>query len=149
MIKRMLILAIVWCTIPLSLKGQPYTHAAGVRAGYSSGITYKGFLRYSMSAFQVEACYNRRGLNLSFQYLVHWEPFRSRRWLVYSGGGAFSGQWDEKLSAGLSVSGGIEYMMRDIPVNFGFDWKPMVNLFGNPGVDLLDFGISIRYRFSL
>jgi len=149
MIKRSLILCLVGIIIPLSLTGQPYEHAGGVRAGYSSGISYKGFMRYSMSAFQLDAFYNAHGFNLCIQYLYHLEPFRSSRWLIYTGGGPFSGQWDDEFAAGLSVTGGIEYVTRDLPLNFGFDWKPMLNIYRKSGIDLLDFGISIRYRFSM
>lgn len=149
MIKRMLITGIVCIIVPVALMGQPYEHAAGVRAGYSSGISFKSFLRYSMSAFQLDAFYNLHGLNLSVQYLCHLEPFRSSRWLICAGGGPFSGQWDQEIAAGLSVTGGIEYVMRDLPLNFGVDWRPMFNIYRNTGIDLLDFGISIRYRFSL
>ena len=149
MIKRLLIILILGIILPPSLTGQPYEHAAGVRAGYSSGLTYKGFLRYRMSAFQLDAYYNRHGFNLSLQYLYHMEPFRNNRWLVFAGGGPFSGQWDDAFSAGLLLTGGIEYVMRDLPLNFGFNWRPLLNIYRESAYDLLDFGLSVRYRFSL
>lgn len=149
MIQRFFIICAVLYITSLSLNGQPYDHAAGVRAGYSSGITYKGFLRYSMSAFQLDGLYHARGLTLGVQYLYHLEPFRSNRWLICAGGGPFSGRWEDAIAAGVSVTAGIEYTMRDLPLNFGIDWKPMLNLYKNPGTALLDFGASIRYRFSL
>lgn len=138
-------------TISLSEKliGQPYEHSGGVRAGYSSGLTYKGFLRYQMAAFELDALYNRHGLNLSVLYEHHMEPFRSSRWLIYLGGGAFSGKWEEEFSVGLAAVGGIEYMVRDLPLNFSLDWKPMINILRVYELDFLDFGVSIRYRFNL
>jgi len=147
--KRFLITVLAVITVPLCLRGQPYEHAAGIRAGYTSGITYKGFLRYSMSAFQLDAGYNRRGLHLSAQYQFHWEPFRNKRWMVCSGGGIFSGEWDDELSAGLMATVGMEFVMRDLPLNFGLDWRPQLNLYRNRGIDLLDLGLSIRYRFGM
>jgi hypothetical protein len=65
------------------------------------------------------------------------------------GGGAFGGNWGGEFSLGLAAIGGIEYMVRDLPLNFSLDWKPMLNLYRLLEYDLLDFGISIRYRFTL
>ena len=135
--------------LPLQLQAQPYNHAGGIRAGYTSGITYKGFFLYSMNAVQIDAGYNNHGLNLSALYVLHREPFRNSRWLLYGGGGAFGGEWDQEVSAGLVAMGGIEYTVRELPLNFGFDWKPMVNLYRLFETDFLDFAVTIRYRFSL
>jgi hypothetical protein len=128
---------------------QPYDHAAGVRAGYSSGLTYKAFFLHRMSAVELDVFYNPNGLNISGLFLIHAEPFRDRHWLAYAGGGPMGGNWDDRFSAGVVAIGGIEYFLRDLPLNFGFDWKPMLNLFRFTHYDLLDFGFTIRYRFSL
>ena len=42
-------LFILIIALSASLAGQPYEHSLGVRAGYSSGITYKGFFRNQMA----------------------------------------------------------------------------------------------------
>jgi hypothetical protein len=144
-----IVLILMLITLPMGLFAQPYEHAAGVRAGYSSGITYKGFLRYQMSAIEADILYNQHGFNLTGMYLYHMEPFRSERWLLYAGGGAFGGNWDEAFSIGLTAAVGMEYVVRDLPLNFSLDWKPMANLYREMEVDFLDFGFSIRYRFRL
>ena len=128
---------------------QPYEHAAGIRAGYSSGINYKGFFLYSMNAVGIDVLYNPHGLHVAAQFLVHFEPFQNRRWLLYAGGGPFSGKWDEEFSLGLVTTGGIEYTLRKQPLNFGFDWRPMLSLYRIQDYDLFDFGLTIRYRFGL
>ena len=135
--------------IPMFLLAQPYNHAGGVRAGYSSGLTYKGFFLHSMGAVELDALYNQHGLNISALYLMHWKPSRKSRWLLYTGGGIFGGEWDQNLSLGLLAIGGIEYVFRDLPLNFGVDWKPMLSIYRDLNYDLLDFGITIRYRFKL
>jgi hypothetical protein len=142
-------LIIIGILLPSILNAQPYKHAAGVRAGYSSGITYKGFFLHSMNAVELDFYYNNHGLNLSALYVLHVEPFRSERWLLHFGGGVFGGNWDGDPSVGLVAAGGIEYNIRDIPLNFGLDWRPMLNVYKEFAYDFLDFGISIRYRFSL
>jgi len=140
-------------TLALALAGkelwaQPYMHSVGVRAGYSSGVTYKGFRLHRMGAYEGSILYNKHGFNLSALYEHHLEPFRNERFLVYAGGGAFGGDWDEEFSLGLIGVVGIEYNIRDIPLNLGVDWRPMFNIILSPDIDFLDFGLSIRYRFG-
>ena len=133
----------------MELDAQPYRHAAGIRAGYSSGISYKGFMLHRMSAFQIDFLYNRHGLNLSALYAYHLEPFqKSSRTFIYLGGGPFGGEWEDEFSIGLAALAGLEYTLRDLPLNFSIDWKPMLNVYAVFEPDLLDFGISIRYRFG-
>ena len=132
-----------------TVTAQPYEHALGVRAGYSSGISYKGFFRYSMNAVGLDACYNRFGLNISLMYQFHLEPFRSDRWLVYAGGGVFGGDRERVFSTGVVAVAGIEYVLRDLPLTFGLDWKPLLTVYRTLEPDMADLGLSIRYRFSL
>ena len=146
-IKIALILSLGILTTGLS--AQPYEHSAGIRAGYSSGISYKGFFRYKMTAIEADALYNRHGFNLTGLYEYHMEPFRNDRWIVYVGGGAFGGNWEGEFSLGLAAAGGIEYIIRDLPINLSLDWKPMLNLIQVMEADFLDFGLSIRYRFKI
>jgi len=130
------------------LKAQPYDHSVGIRAGYSSGITYKGFRLHRMGAYEADILYNRHGFNISALYAHHMEPFRNERFLFYAGGGAFGGEWDEEFSVGVLAVAGMEYTIRDLPLNFGLDWRPMLNIYRNSATDFLDFGICIRYRFG-
>jgi hypothetical protein len=146
----MLLLAVMISMVSCQLKlsAQPYNHAVGVRAGYSSGISYKGFRLHKMSAIEAEFLYNRNGLNITALYEYHLEPFHSKRAFIYLGGGPFGGKWDNELSLGVAAVAGFEYIVRDLPLNFSLDWKPMFNLYSQLEQDLLDFGLSIRYRFG-
>ena len=140
------ILALSMCSA--GLQAQPYGHSVGIRAGYSSGISYKGFFRHQMTAVEGDILYNRHGFNLSGLYEVHLEPFRNEHILVYLGGGAFGGNWDEEFSIGILGIAGVEYYLRDTPLIFGLDWRPMLNIYRNFAYDFLDFGLCIRYRFG-
>ena len=130
------------------LSAQPYDHAAGIRAGYSSGITYKGFRLHKMWAIEADLLYNRHGFNLGALYEQHLEPFHNKRTFVYLGAGVFGGDWEKEFSAGIAAVAGIEYTLRDLPLNFSLDWKPMLNIYAKLEPDFLDFGLSIRYRFG-
>jgi hypothetical protein len=130
------------------LNAQPYNHAAGIRAGYSSGLSYKGFRLHRMWAIEADLLYNRNGLNITALYEYHLEPFGNKQTLLFLGGGAFGGDWKEEFSVGVTAVAGIEYTIRDLPLNFSLDWKPMLNVYALFEPDLLDFGLSIRYRFG-
>lgn len=130
------------------LSAQPYMHAAGIRAGYSSGLTYKGFRLHRMAAIEADMLYNRHGFSLSALYEQHLEPFKSKQLFLYAGGGPFGGNWEGEFSLGLAAVAGIEYSMRDVPMTFSLDWRPMLNIYALFEPDLLDFGLSIRFRFG-
>jgi hypothetical protein len=133
----------------MHLSAQPYEHSVGVRAGYSSGIVYKAFFRHRPTAIEGGLLYNRHGFNLSALVEYHPEIFRNKRIQVYMGGGAFGGEWDTEFSLGIAGVAGIEYILRDLPLSFSADWKPMLNLFADFEADWLDFGVSIRYHFKI
>ena len=151
--KKITLLAAILVTLHQGeLTAQPYKHSGGIRAGYSSGLSYKGFLLHRMSAFQVDFLYNKHGFNLGALYEYHLEPFqKNSRTFIYLGGGVLGGDWDDAFFIGLAAVSGIEYTIRDIPLNFSLDWKPTINLFAVSEPDSYnwyDFGLSIRYRFG-
>jgi len=146
LIRLALLLALV--ITGMELRAQPYMHSVGVRAGYSSGITYKAFRLHRMGAYEGSILYNRHGFNLSALYEHHLEPFRNERFLFFAGGGAFGGDWDEQFSLGVVGVIGMEFTIRDIPLNLAVDWRPMFNIIQIAELDLLDFGVCIRYRFG-
>ncbi len=143
------LLFILLLALPLWLGAQPYEHGAGIRAGYSSGLSYKGFLLHRMSAIEAGFYYNPHGLSLSAMYLIHKELDPRGRWLAYAGGGFMGAKWEDELAPGLTGGIGLEYVVHKTPLTFGLDWRPLLKLYPGASFDPLDFGLSIRYRFSL
>ena len=141
-------LVLVSASLFSSVSAQTYEHSVGIRAGYSSGISYKGFLLHRMTAIEADILYNQHGFNLSALGEYHLNAFRSKRFLFYLGGGAFGGSWADEFSIGVTAVAGIEYVSRDLPVIFSVDWRPMLNVYRVFEHDVMDFGISIRYRFK-
>ena len=130
------------------LDAQEYTHSAGIRAGFSSGIVYKGFFDRN-SAIAIEGLYNRNGLNVTGLYQYHIAPFKNDRALFYFGGGPFAGQWGDEFSLGVAGVAGFEYILRDIPLVFSVDWKPLFNIIMQTDYEFVDFGLAIRYYFEI
>ena len=83
-----------------------------------------------MSAIEADVLYNRHGFNL-YRHCMNttWNHSGTNDLLVYLGGGAFGGNWDEEFSTGIAAVAGIEYTLRDLPLNFSIDWKPMMNIY--------------------
>jgi len=144
-----IVLVALMANTSMLLSAQPYEHSVGIRAGYSSGIVYKAFFRHRPTAIEGGILYNRHGFNVSGLLEYHPEVFRNDRILVYVGGGAFVGEWDDEFSLGIAGVTGIEYVLRDLPLSFGAEWKPMLNLFEDFEPDWLDFGVLIRYHFKI
>lgn len=146
---RLVLILLLLVSVLTEVDAQPYMHSAGIRAGLSSGISYKGFRLHRMSAVELDLLYNRHGFNLSALYEYQMEPTKKNtRAFTYVGGGAFGGNWNDQFSLGVEVIAGVEYTLRDLPLNFSLDWKPMLNLYADFEPEWLDFGLSIRYRFS-
>ena len=68
---------------------------------------------------------------------------------MYVGGGPFAGNWNGDYSIGICAMTGFEYIMRDLPLVFSIDWRPLFNILKHTSYELLDFGVSIRYSFEI
>ncbi|PWJ43916.1 outer membrane insertion C- signal [Sediminitomix flava] len=70
----------------------------------------------------------------------------------YVGPGVGLGLHDD-FTLGIGGEGGVEYQF-NAPITVGFDWRPMLNFFGNNGeggsntnFNAGNFGVNVRYRF--
>lgn len=49
---------------------------------------------------------------------------------------------------GVNGEAGIEYLVKNIPVTIGVDWRPQLNVITKTSLEILQFGINIRYRIN-
>jgi hypothetical protein len=120
----------------------PYQNAAGIRAGYSNGLSYKRFLD-TQQAIDVYALYHPDGFQLAAYYEYQVSPHFRNRLQYYAGAGAFSGNWASEYSVGPSLIAGGEFIFREIPLIIGIQWKPMVNAWKQFDVAWYDFGMTV------
>jgi len=146
---RRLIAGMILAWIPLLLFSQPYEHSAGIRAGYSSGLTYKAFFLFRPTAIEVTALYNNHGFQAAALLEIHRELDRKGQFMAFAGGGLAVGQREDEFAAGLVAAAGLEYCLRRIPLCFGIDWKPTLMVLRTTNYDLFDLGLYARYRFKL
>ncbi|MDX1906139.1 MAG: hypothetical protein SF053_03835 [Bacteroidia bacterium] len=144
----------------ISLRAQSYQTALGLRIDGSAGITAKHFVR---PAWAVEGILHiqQRGLGLTGLGVRHIEPFPLAGLSVFAGGGVHAGYWnrlkenplftgESRVILGLDAIAGAEYCPEKVPVSFGIDWKPMLNLTGVEQDDrwVVNGALSVRYTFK-
>ncbi|MBI9068341.1 MAG: hypothetical protein JEZ09_13690 [Salinivirgaceae bacterium] len=137
---------------------QEYENAIGLRGGLSTGITARHFLTKNTSVEGIAAS-RWSGFNITGLYEIYqYRAFDVKRLNWYYGGGAHIGFWngnnvswldDNKDYTILGIDGiiGIEYNIKEIPVNISVDWKPAFNLIGHTGLWPDGGAVSVRYIF--
>jgi hypothetical protein len=136
---------------------QDYNTGIGLRGGFESGITLKQFIS-NRSALEGIIATRWRGVEFTGLYEIHNQAFHVERLNWYFGFGAHVGFWNGNYAdwgtpgsryAVLGIDGilGMEYDLKEIPVNIGIDWKPALNVLGYSGFWVDGGAVSIRYIF--
>ncbi|MBP7477023.1 MAG: hypothetical protein KA797_00760 [Chitinophagales bacterium] len=129
-----------------SYAGGEFKNAIGIKGGYGLGLTYK---RY----------FNQNG---AFEGILHWFPGSARISALYEfiipikpvdnlsffvGPGAHLGL-GPVVWFGMDAIVGIEYQLKEIPVNLSLDWQPGIDIVGG-GVGFWggQGGLAVRYTF--
>jgi hypothetical protein len=136
---------------------QDYSTGIGLRAGFESGLTLKHFISQK-SALEGIVATRWRGVELTGLYEIHNQAFKTERLNWYFGFGGHVGFWNGNYAGwgtpgtaytvvGLDGILGLEYNLKEIPVNIGIDWKPAFNVLGYSGFWVDGGAVSIRYIF--
>jgi hypothetical protein len=154
--KRIVISFILAFTVLNLINAQEYKTGIGIRAGLSSGLTFKQFTGRN-TAFEGLLTTRWSGFDITGLYEVHNQAFDVRHLNWYYGGGAHIGFYNGSYTgwgdngASYTVVGidgilGLEYCFDDLPINLGIDWKPAINFVGYTGF-WSEGAISLRYIF--
>lgn len=154
--KRGLTTFVIVLSILAAVNAQDYKTGIGIRAGFSSGLTIKHFIKQK-AAFEGLLKTRWQGFDITGLYEIHNEAFDVRQLKWYYGGGAHIGFYNgNNVSWGtngiaytiIGIDGilGIEYTFSEIPVNIGIDWKPVLNLIGYSGL-WSEGALSFRFVF--
>lgn len=49
---------------------------------------------------------------------------------------------------GVNGEAGIEYLFKQTPITIGIDWRPQLNIISKTSLEMLQFGVNIRYRIN-
>lgn len=158
---------IILLFLTVSLKGQEYFRAVGVRGGLTAGITYRQFLDPEL-AYEGIASFRRGGLQFTV-LRQHFEPVLWRIsdefFLTYGYGGHMGFSYtntykyffkeyyysEKKFSPLVGIDGylGFEYHFPSIPVQIGIDLKPFFefNLMEFFNMSIWDAAFTLKYNF--
>jgi len=139
----------------LYINAQDYENSLGLRAGLSTGISFKHFFSSTDAA---EGILSMRygGFCITGLYERHQSAFKTDGLYFYYGGGAHLGFYDSHpwkdpddsvTLIGIDGIIGLEYIFEEIPFNISLDWKPAINLGGYTNFLADELALSFRYIF--
>jgi hypothetical protein len=143
--------------MPDSVVAQDYRTGIGLRAGTTNGLTIKHYTKPKVALEGIISS-RWRGLGLTGLIEGHTRAFDVNRLNFYYGAGAHIYFWGESRKryapfqdrdsvVGLDGILGLEYNLREIPLNVSVDWKPTFNFNVPDNFWGDDAAISVRYIF--
>ena len=146
---------------------QYYAKEVGMRGGYTSGITFRVNLEENLS-YEAQLSYRDNGGIFTMIRQQHLEMGMDRggNWEFIYGFGMHAGFYftdtyrilfrevyfgREIFTPVFGMDGyvGIDYQLQDVPMSFGVSFQPFMEISLKQvfGINLWDFGFSVRYRF--
>lgn len=146
---------------------QFYAKEVGIRGGYTSGITFRVNLEEDLS-YEGQLGYRDNGAIFSVIRQKHREMGMDRmgNWEFIYGFGVHTGFYftdtyrilfrevyygREIFTPVFGMNGyvGIDYKLEELPMSFGVSFQPFMEISLKQifGLNLWDFGFSVRYRF--
>lgn len=132
-----------------------YNRALGLKFPGGFSVTYKKFVTDTRN---VEAQFTawHKGVRVSGLYEFNFYTFKDvpeLSWFV--GPGVHLGFWKNEFknnynsAVDLGIDGiiGLDYKLKDVPIDVSVDWEPAVTLIGSAGFTPAFGGIAIRYTF--
>lgn len=132
--------------------GSSYRTAAGLRVDLGDGSTGVGFnvkhhftqtgaVDASLLFFEGDVV----GLEAEYEYTAPIQNAPGLKW--YAGLGPQILFGDNDTGIAIRPVAGLEYKIPNVPLNFGFDWRPMFLVSPDTDTQAARFGLSFRYAF--
>ncbi|MEM6829265.1 MAG: hypothetical protein AAGA66_02030 [Bacteroidota bacterium] len=168
---RVLFILFLTAVVSIANAQEDYKKSAGIRLGYTTGLTFKKFIG-SNEAIELMLSGRNEGTQFTALYLFH-QPlelsFNDRFYFHYGIGGhvgyeRFSGiskvivnpsedefffQEKSYFAMGINGSLGLEYRWLEVPITIGYDVKPFINFIGMRYLRtrFWDAAVSFKYVF--
>lgn len=137
-------------------EGSSYKTALGVKV-YPGAISVKHFIKAN-TALEGLGYISSDGFRLTGLYELHNNLGNVEGLKWYIGGGGHLGIWSDTwktnyptreggLAIGVDGVIGLDYKIKDVPLNLSFDWQPSFNLIGYNYFEGGWGGLGIRYTF--
>lgn len=133
----------------------PYDQAIGLKLPGGFSATYKKFMSSTNNVEFLATVWNK-GFRVSGLYEFNFYAFpgvENLSWFV--GPGTHIGFWKDdkeknygsKFDFGIDGIIGLDYKIKEIPVNVSLDWQPSITLVGSAGFSPVFGGFAVRYTF--
>lgn len=160
--KKFLLSALL-CLAALAANAQRTPHAVGVHFGgstmdveYQYHFNNKNFLDATLGLFDLDkGLFASAVYNWNIRQWPSWTP-NFATWKLWGGVGAGLGYYGHKGNHNLLLGPvgtlGFGFTLKDIPLTFGLDYRPMVGFVVGDGFDIVDagfrnIGVTLTYRF--
>ncbi len=158
--KKIFVFALLGLTITKNIQaqsmGSDYKTAIGLKL-YPGALSVKHFIQDNKAIEGLGYFYND-GFRVTGLYELHYdiESIEGLKW--YVGPGAHIGFWndswktkypDRNSSLAIGIDGvlGLDYKIKNAPLNISFDWQPSLNIIGYTYFEAGWGGLGIRYTF--
>ncbi len=158
--KKLLIVSMFTLAINTFTKAQNlssnYETAIGLKL-YPGALTIKHFIAEN-KAVEGLGYFYKDGFRVTGLYEMHYDiaGIDGLKW--YVGPGAHVGFWndnwktkypDRNSNIAIGIDGvlGLDYKIKDVPLNISFDWQPSLNIIGYTYFEAGWGGLGIRYTF--
>jgi hypothetical protein len=132
-----------------------YDQAIGLKFPGGLAATYKKMLKNN-KAWEAQAMFWDKGARFVALYEFHFYNLDAAGRLAwYVGPGAHIGFYKNKFqesynsSADIGIDGviGVDYKIKNIPINLSLDWQPSISLIGKSNTSPALGGLAVRYTF--
>jgi hypothetical protein len=153
---RRIILLAALSLVLKAVTAQDYTTAVGLKF-YPGSISIKHFTEKN-KAIEGLAYFWNYGNRFTGLYEIHGDINEVDRLRWYIGPGAHIGFWNDTwktnyparatgVAIGLDGVLGLDYKLKEAPINISIDWQPSFNLIGYSYFESGWGGLGIRYTF--
>jgi hypothetical protein len=152
--KKLLVIATLFLAPKMYAQDGPgYESAVGAKLSAGVAASYKKFVT-STNAVEAQAMFFKEGVRLVGLYEFHFyniEGLPGLGW--YVGPGAHIGFWrknykdtyNSRIDLGIDGVIGIDYRIKNTPINLSLDWQPSYSIAGTAGLMPSFGGLAIRY----
>jgi hypothetical protein len=122
-----------------------YQAALGVKISAGAAVSYKKFVA-NTKAIEAQSMFFSRGIRLIGLYEFHFYNIQGVDGLAwYAGPGIHAGFYRKSADLGIDGVIGLDYKIKNTPINLSLDWQPSYSLFGDAGLLPQFGGLAIRY----
>ncbi len=133
-----------YCASPALQAQDAYVHAAGIRAGPLTGLSYKRFVTFAGTVEGILGYNFTNGRILSLTGLYEYHFFINYNLNAFAGGGLTLGGRSDDFRFIAEAIAGLEYCFPRFPMQVSIDYKPAYRILGNELI-FNEFAFTLRY----